>query len=112
MLIPNSLDPKSETRSDARTAYFDGFVSARPNFHVASGQLVIKLNVDTPTTRQRDDGTGLWVSGVQVSELGMLIFAVADVRIVHLGWEFSHTEYLVRERGDTCSRCSALSSAA
>ena len=39
MLIPNNLDPDSQTRSDARTAYFDGFIDNRPNFHVATGQL-------------------------------------------------------------------------
>jgi hypothetical protein len=43
MLIPTSLNPDSQTRSDARTAYLDGFIDDRPNFHVATGQLYVTL---------------------------------------------------------------------
>jgi hypothetical protein len=68
MLVPNSLDPDSQTRSYARTGYFDNIVDTRPNFHVAPGQLVIRLLIDTPPiVAARDYPAGLWVSGVQVS---------------------------------------------
>lgn len=39
---PSSLDPKSESRSDARTAYYDPSVS-RSNYHLLTGSAVGKI---------------------------------------------------------------------
>ena len=74
MLIPNSINPDTQTRSYARNGYFDGFIDSRPNFHVATGQLVIRLLLDTPTPTviQRDYPEGLWVNGVEVGEFHTL----------------------------------------
>lgn len=66
MLIPDSINPDNQTRSYARTGYFNGFIDTRPNFHVATGQLVIHLLLDTRTVIQRDYPEGLWVNGVEV----------------------------------------------
>jgi hypothetical protein len=68
MLIPNSLNPENQTRSDARTAYFDGFIDSRPNFHVAYGQLVIRLIIDSDaSTTIGNSSTRLLITGVEVS---------------------------------------------
>lgn len=40
--IPSSVDPKSSTRSYARTAYYDPN-EGRSNFHLLTGQTVTKL---------------------------------------------------------------------
>jgi choline dehydrogenase len=67
MLIPNSINPENQTRSDARTAYYDGFINTRPNFHVATGQHVTRVLINTPlNVRQRDYPVGFWISGVEV----------------------------------------------
>jgi choline dehydrogenase len=67
MLIPNSINPDNQTRSDARTAYYDGFISTRPNFHVATGQHVTRVVIDTPlNVRQRDYPAGFWISRAEV----------------------------------------------
>ncbi|KAK6600270.1 gmc oxidoreductase [Botrytis cinerea] len=42
MLIPNNLSPDSQTRSDARRGYYDGF-NNRPNLHIATGLVVIRV---------------------------------------------------------------------
>jgi len=68
MLIPNSMSPDNQTRSDARLAYFNGFIDTRPNFHVITGLATVKVLVDeNPTLDRRDLPAGLWISGVEVS---------------------------------------------
>jgi hypothetical protein len=42
MVIPSSLTPNNQTRSSARTGYYDPVV-LRPNLHVATGQTVKRL---------------------------------------------------------------------
>ena len=41
---PSSLDPRTETRSDARTAYYDPVVGQRPNYHLLTGHAVSKIS--------------------------------------------------------------------
>lgn len=43
--VPTDLDPRNQTRSDARRAYFDPFKS-RQNFHVITGQHVTRVLID------------------------------------------------------------------
>lgn len=43
--VPTDLDPKNQTRSDARRAYFDPFRN-RQNFHVITGQHVTRVLID------------------------------------------------------------------
>lgn len=43
--VPTDLDPKNQTRSDARRAYFDPF-RHRQNFHVITGQHVTRVLID------------------------------------------------------------------
>jgi choline dehydrogenase len=67
MLIPNSINPDNQTRSDARTAYYDGFINTRPNFHVATGQHATRVLINTPlNVWQRGYPAGFWISGVEV----------------------------------------------
>jgi len=70
MLIPNSLNPDNRTRSSARIDYFDGFIDTRPNLHVASGQLVIRLIIDTnPDIIPGNLSPNVSVTGVEVRSL-------------------------------------------
>ncbi|KAI9821656.1 MAG: hypothetical protein M1827_002237 [Pycnora praestabilis] len=43
--IPTDLDPKNQTRSDARITYYDPYVSRR-NYHVITGQHVTRVLID------------------------------------------------------------------
>lgn len=43
--VPTDLDPKNQTRSDARRTYFDPYVN-RPNLHVITGQHVTRVLVE------------------------------------------------------------------
>ncbi|KAL9019856.1 MAG: hypothetical protein Q9185_002905 [Variospora sp. 1 TL-2023] len=65
--IKAHLDPINQTRSDARRAYFDPYVS-RPNFHVITGQFVTRIliegvgsnfEVSNPTPGGNEDGNGM-----------------------------------------------------
>lgn len=65
--VPTDLDPVNQTRSDARRAYFDPYVS-RPNFHVITGQFVTRIliegvgsnfEVSNPTPGGNEDGNGM-----------------------------------------------------
>ncbi|KAL8985064.1 MAG: hypothetical protein Q9177_004536 [Variospora cf. flavescens] len=65
--VPTDLDPINQTRSDARRAYFDPYVS-RPNFHVITGQFVTRIliegvgsnfEVSNPTPGGNEDGNGM-----------------------------------------------------
>ena len=64
--FPQILDPKTETRSDARTAYYDS-ASSRPNLHLLTGNQVTRL-----ITKVR--GSEVCVVGVEVrnSHLGIV----------------------------------------
>lgn len=64
--VPTDLDPKNQTRSDARRAYFDPY-SSRENFHVITGQHVTRVIADdvlgsfqtsNPTPGGNEDGNG------------------------------------------------------
>jgi choline dehydrogenase len=67
MLIPNSMNPENQTRSDARTAYYDDFINTRPNFHVTARQHVTRVLINKPpNVRKRDYPSGFWISGVEV----------------------------------------------
>lgn len=67
MLIPSSVSPGNQTRSYARIDYFDGFIHSRPNFHVATGQFVTRVLIDSATnSHPRDYAAGHWISGVEV----------------------------------------------
>lgn len=48
---PGTLDPRTETRSDARTAHYDPIAGCRPNYHLLTGHAVSKINfVDQKAT--------------------------------------------------------------
>lgn len=67
MLIPDSINPENQIRSDARMAYFDGFIDSRPNFHYAVHQHVTRVLITAPQNiQQTQDPTGVWISGVEV----------------------------------------------
>ena len=44
---PNNIDPKNQTRSSARSAYFDDFQVSRPNLHAITQRHVTKLLTQT-----------------------------------------------------------------
>ena len=44
-LVPTDLDPKNQTRSDARRTYYDPYAH-RPNMHVITGQHVTRLLIE------------------------------------------------------------------
>ncbi|KAI9760701.1 MAG: hypothetical protein M1840_002349 [Geoglossum simile] len=46
--IPTGLHPENQTRSDARRAYYDPYLS-RPNLHVVTGQHVTRVLMDRAT---------------------------------------------------------------
>ncbi|OHF02206.1 GMC oxidoreductase [Colletotrichum orchidophilum] len=47
MIVPSSMSPSNQTRSDARTGYFDPAIS-RSNLHVVTGQTATRLIVGLP----------------------------------------------------------------
>ena len=67
MLIPTTLFPKNQTRSSTRIGYYDGFIEARPNFHLATDQHVIRLLLDQDEGTSRGGGSKLWANGVEVN---------------------------------------------
>ncbi|KAF6801179.1 GMC oxidoreductase [Colletotrichum sojae] len=52
MIVPSSMSPENQTRSDARTGYFDPAIS-RPNFHVITGHTATRLMVGLPGSLNR-----------------------------------------------------------
>lgn len=68
MLIPNSISPDNQTRSDARLGYFDGFIDSRPNFHVATGKHVYRLLVEHSNSTQGE----ILIKGVEVSIFSLM----------------------------------------
>jgi len=98
MLLPYTINPDNQTRSYARTGYFDGFIDSRPNFHVATGQLVIRLLLDTaPTIIQRDYPEGLWVKGVEVAKLPRSTFLTKPRQFITNGSLTVHNVSCSRE---------------
>ncbi len=64
--VPTDLDPKNQTRSDARRTYYDPYVG-RSNFHVITGQHVTRILtqgvsgsnvVSNPTAGGNENGNG------------------------------------------------------
>ena len=65
-LVPTDIDPRNQTRSDARRTYFDPYVGRR-NFHVITGQHVTRVlvegvannsEVSNPTSGGNNNGEG------------------------------------------------------
>ncbi|KAI4189023.1 MAG: hypothetical protein LQ346_005190 [Caloplaca aetnensis] len=65
--VPTDLDPRNQTRSDARRTYYDPYVS-RPNFHVITGQHVTRILIEgvgsnfavsNPTPGGNENGNGM-----------------------------------------------------
>lgn len=84
MLIPNNMDPENQTRSDARLAYFDNIINTRPNFHVATGEHVYRLILDTPKNNSTNNSSdGVMVQGVEASTYTISLTAdCTDTRAV------------------------------
>lgn len=64
-LVPSSLSPDNQTRSDARTAYYEPAVS-RPNLHVATGQRVKRLRLGERSRLGGLETGGRSIMGVEV----------------------------------------------
>lgn len=71
MMVPSSMSPTNQTRSDARTGYFDPAIS-RPNLHVVTGQTATRLIVGLPGSLAKE-GTRRRIMGVDVSLPSVLI---------------------------------------
>ncbi|KAJ0162546.1 Oxygen-dependent choline dehydrogenase [Colletotrichum tanaceti] len=54
MIVPSSMSPTNQTRSDARTGYFDSAIS-RSNLHVVTGQTATRLIVGLPVSSAEGD---------------------------------------------------------
>ncbi|KAK6220309.1 gmc oxidoreductase [Colletotrichum tabaci] len=54
MIVPSSMSPTNQTRSDARTGYFDSAIS-RSNLHVVTGQTATRLIVGLPGSLAEGD---------------------------------------------------------
>ncbi|GJC79045.1 oxygen-dependent choline dehydrogenase [Colletotrichum liriopes] len=61
MIVPSSMSPTNQTRSDARTGYFDPAIS-RSNLHVLTGYTAMRLIVGLPSSL--DTGGGRRIVGV------------------------------------------------
>ncbi|KAH8679004.1 GMC oxidoreductase-domain-containing protein [Tricladium varicosporioides] len=101
MLIPNSISPENQTRSDARLAYVDKFIDTRQNLHLLTGKHVYRLMVDTPqTSLPRSYPNGLWISGVEFVPDGTLsIFNVSCSKEVILAAGAVHTPQILELSG-------------
>jgi choline dehydrogenase len=72
MIIPSSMTPMNQSRSDSRTAYLDGVIG-RPNLHLATGQIVTRLLLDKdnqtfPSVATGANGLPRRAYGVEVGE--------------------------------------------
>lgn len=63
-IVPSSLDARNQTRSDARTAYYDPAIS-RSNLHVLIGYSVTRLILGAPN---KLEGGRRRVVGVEVGQ--------------------------------------------
>ncbi|CAG8979985.1 hypothetical protein HYALB_00005158 [Hymenoscyphus albidus] len=99
MLIPNSISPDNQTRSDARLGYFDGFIDSRPNFHVATGKHVYRLLMDKTNSATRSPD-GLLIKGVEFVPDGTLsVFNVTASKEVILAAGAVHTPQILELSG-------------
>ncbi|KAB8297844.1 hypothetical protein EYC80_001640 [Monilinia laxa] len=100
MLIPNSLSPDSQTRSDARRGYYDSFVN-RSNLHIATGQVVIRVLVDsTQEVLARDLPAGQFITGVQIApSLSTIVREISCSREVILAAGSVHTPQILELSG-------------
>ncbi|OLN87877.1 Pyranose dehydrogenase 1-like protein 1 [Colletotrichum chlorophyti] len=55
MIVPSSMSPTNQTRSDARTGYFDPAIP-RANLHVVTGHTVTRLILGLPGSRTKQQG--------------------------------------------------------
>ncbi|EPE24373.1 FAD/NAD(P)-binding protein [Glarea lozoyensis ATCC 20868] len=101
MLIPSSISPENQTRSDARLAYFDNIVNSRPNFHVATGKHVYRLILETPQSNSPSGNPGdIVVKGVEFVPDGTLsILNVTCSREVILAAGAVHTPQILELSG-------------
>lgn len=64
MIVASSMSPTNQTRSDARTGYFDT-ANARSNFHVVTGHMATRLIVGLPGSLTNQESRR--IIGVEVS---------------------------------------------
>ncbi|GKT85546.1 GMC oxidoreductase [Colletotrichum tofieldiae] len=64
MIVPSSMSPTNQTRSDARTGYFDPAIS-RSNLHVLTGYTAMRLIMGLPSSL--DTGGGRRIVGVDAA---------------------------------------------
>ncbi|TDZ58601.1 Dehydrogenase xptC [Colletotrichum trifolii] len=82
MIVPSSMSPTNQTRSDARTGYFDSSIH-RPNLHVVTGHTATRLLVGLPDSTGRREK--LRILGVEfISGSSSLVRAVTTNREVVL----------------------------
>ncbi|KAJ8060390.1 hypothetical protein OCU04_010719 [Sclerotinia nivalis] len=101
MLIPNSLSPDNQTRSDARRGYYDGFIN-RPNLHVATGLVVIRVLMGStpPEVLARDLPAGQWITGIQIApSLSTVVREISCSREVILAAGSVHTPQILELSG-------------
>ncbi|TGO15329.1 hypothetical protein BTUL_0041g00130 [Botrytis tulipae] len=101
MLIPNNLSPDSQTRSDARRGYYNGFIN-RPNLHLATGLVVIRVLMgSTPSeVLARDLPAGQWISGIQIApSLSTVVREISCSREVILAAGSIHTPQILELSG-------------
>ncbi|TGO29386.1 hypothetical protein BPAE_0015g00300 [Botrytis paeoniae] len=101
MLIPNNLSPDSQTRSDARRGYYDGFIN-RPNLHLATGLVVIRVLMDSALSEvlARDLPAGQWITGIQIApSLSTVVREISCSREVILAAGSIHTPQILELSG-------------
>ncbi|KAF5872476.1 putative gmc oxidoreductase protein [Botrytis fragariae] len=101
MLIPNNLSPDSQTRSDARRGYYDGFIN-RPNLHLATGLVVIRVLMGPALSEvfARDLPAGQWITGIQIApSLSTVVREISCSREVILAAGSIHTPQILELSG-------------
>ncbi|KAF7886352.1 hypothetical protein EAF00_010455 [Botryotinia globosa] len=101
MLIPNNISPDSQTRSDARRGYYNGFINRR-NLHLATGLVVIRVLMgSTPSeVLARDLPAGQWISGIQIApSLSTVVREISCSREVILAAGSIHTPQILELSG-------------
>ncbi|TGO77601.1 hypothetical protein BELL_0099g00030 [Botrytis elliptica] len=101
MLIPNNLSPDSQTRSDARRGYYNGFIN-RPNLHLATGVVVIRVLMDSAPLEvlARDLPAGQWITGIQIApSLSTVVREISCSREVILAAGSIHTPQILELSG-------------
>lgn len=71
MMVPSSMSPTNQTRSDARTGYFDPAIP-RSNLHVITGQTATRLIAGLPGSLAKE-GTRRRIIGVDASPPSVLL---------------------------------------